>query len=73
MAKLVVVGGDVVVRLSLLEKLGAMRGDIRLPLRDIRAVVIEAEGAPFDRLVVSCASASGAARRISQALPNRSG
>lgn len=120
MAKLVVDGGDLVVRLSLLEKLGAMRGDVRLPLADIRAVrvsnqpwselrgmrapgtgipgvislctrrgdgivdfaavyrsseavVVESDGAPFDRLVVSCADAPGTAQRINQALPDRSG
>ena len=33
MAKLIVDGPDLVVRLSSLEKLGALRGDVRVPLR----------------------------------------
>jgi len=114
-AKLVVAENDLVVRLSRLEKLGAMRGDVRVPLAAVRAVrvtdqpwselrgirtpgtglpgvvslctrrgrgfvdfaavyrgreavVIEAEHAPFDRLVVSSADAAGDARRIDRAL-----
>jgi hypothetical protein len=117
-AKFVIEGSDLVVRLSMLEKLGAMRGDVRVPLatvRDVRvsdqpwselrgvrapgtgfpgvislctrrgpgavdfaavysggqAVVVETDGAPFDRLVVSCADAPGEALRINQALPSR--
>jgi hypothetical protein len=41
MAELHVEGGDLVVRLSPLEKLGALRGDVRVPLaavRDVRSV-----------------------------------
>lgn len=120
MATLVLEGSDLVVRLSALEKLGAMRSDVRIPLVSVRtvrvseqpwaelrglrapgtgvpgvislctrrgsgfvdfaavyrgrqAVVVECEGASFDRLVVSCADAPGEARRITHALPNRSG
>ena len=119
MAELVLDGSDLVVRLSRLEKLGAFRGDVRLPLaaiaavrvsrdpwselRGIRApgtgfpglislctrrgggirdfaavyrqraaVVIEASGAGFDRLVVSCrdaAAAEAGADMIEQAIP----
>ena len=36
MAALVVDGDDLVVRLSALEKLGALRGDVRVPLRAVR-------------------------------------
>jgi hypothetical protein len=38
MATLTVDGSDLVVRLSALEKIGAMRGDIRAPLASVRAV-----------------------------------
>jgi hypothetical protein len=41
MAQLIVDGGDLLVRLSPLEKLGAFRGDVRVPLRvvrDLRAI-----------------------------------
>jgi hypothetical protein len=116
MARLVVDGSDVVVRLSRLEKLGALRGDVRIPLasviavrvsddpwselRGIRApgtafpgvislctlrgfgfryfaavyrrqpaVVIESEGAPFDRVVISCANPRDQAEYIERALP----
>jgi hypothetical protein len=41
MATLVVDGGDLVVRLSPIEKLGAFRGDVRVPLTAIRFVSIE--------------------------------
>ncbi len=115
MATVDVEGPDVVVRLSPLEKLGAMRGNVRVPLasvtdvrvsddpwselRGIRApgtgipgvislctrrgagttdfaavyrhgpaVVVDTDGARFDRLVVSCADAEGRARRIAAAL-----
>lgn len=119
MAKLVLEGDDLVVRLSPLEKLGALRGDVRVPLATVRtvrasddpwselrgirapgtglpgvislctrrgpgirdfaavyqkgpAVVVEMEGADFNRLVVSCADARGEVRRITDALPARS-
>ncbi|MFJ9696307.1 hypothetical protein [Kitasatospora sp. NPDC101183] len=102
MAGFAVDGGELVVRLGVWERLGAFRGDVRVPLRAVRvvrvstdpwselrgvrapgtgfpgvvslctrrgagvkdfaavygrrpAVVVEAEGADFDRLVVSCA------------------
>ncbi len=38
MADLYVEGGDLVVRLSALEKLGAMRGDVRVPLSAVTGV-----------------------------------
>ena len=108
---------DLVIKLSPLEKLGALRGDVRIPLAAIRevrvsddawselrgfehqgpasrgiislgrrrgpgvvdfaavygkqpAVVAEADGAPFDRLVVSCSDAANQAARITEALPS---
>ena len=114
-AHFMVEGNELVVRLSMLEKLGALRGDVRLPIaavravrvserpwselrgvrlpgtgipgavslctrrgsgfvdfaavyRGRRAVVVEAEGGHFDRLVVSCADASGEALSINEAL-----
>jgi len=104
-AKIVVSGHDLVVRLSLLEKVGAARADVRIPLTAVRAVrvaedpwaelggprapgtgvpgvislgtrrgggirdfaavysrtpavVIEAHGAGFDRLVISSSAAA---------------
>ncbi|TMD03268.1 MAG: hypothetical protein E6J03_07795 [Chloroflexi bacterium] len=38
MAELIVDGDTLVVRLSALEKLGAMRGDVRVPLRAVRDI-----------------------------------
>jgi hypothetical protein len=48
MAKLVVDGPDLVVRLSPLEKLGAFRGDVRVPLRTVRSVYVEPD--PYSAL-----------------------
>jgi hypothetical protein len=104
MATLTVDGNHLVVLLSALEKIGALRGNISVPLASVRAVrvsdtpwselrgirapgtglprvislgtrrgpgvyghrpalVVEMTGAPFDRLVVSCADAAEAAAR----------
>ena len=41
MAKLIVDGPDLVVRLSWLEKLGALHRDVRVPLRFVRSVAAE--------------------------------
>ena len=41
MAKLIVDGPDLVVRLSWLEKLGAVHKDVRVPLRAVRSAVAE--------------------------------
>lgn len=41
MAKLIVDGPDLVVRLSSLEKLGALRGDVRVPLSTVRSAEVE--------------------------------
>ena len=41
MAKLVVDGPDLVVQLSSLEKLGAFRGNVRVPLNTVRSAEIE--------------------------------
>lgn len=49
-------GADLVVRLSALEKLGAMRGDVRIPLAAVRDVRVSDRYAP------------GVAERISGAL-----
>jgi hypothetical protein len=41
MAKLIVDGPDLVVHMSSLEKLGALRGDVRIPLSTVRSAEIE--------------------------------
>jgi hypothetical protein len=41
MAKLMVEGPDLVVGLSSMEKLGAMRGDVRIPLSMVRSAEVE--------------------------------
>ena len=112
MAEILIEGGALHVRLSTLEKLGALRGDITIPLRSVtavrvsdrpwselrgirapgtglpgvislctrrgrgirdfaavygrggRAVVVEASGEAFDRIVISRADAEDTARRI---------
>ena len=46
MAKLIVDGPDLVVRLSPLEKLGAFHGDVRVPLRTVLSV--QAEPHPWE-------------------------
>jgi hypothetical protein len=118
MAKLKVHDCELVVRLSPLEKLGALRGDVHLRLAAVRsarvsdrpwseprgirapgtgfpgvislgtrrgsgvldfaavyrggpAVVVDLEGAHFDRLVVTCDDADDVVRRIKQAVPPR--
>lgn len=115
MAQLVIVGHDLVVRLSLMEKAGAFHADVRIPLASVRsvrvaddpwselrgirapgtglpgvialgtrraagvrdfaavyshtpAVVVEAAGAEFDRLVISSQTARVDADRIDAAL-----
>lgn len=115
MAQIVVSGHDLVVRLSLMEKVGAFHADVRIPLRAVcavrvvedpwsalrgvrapgtgvpgvislgtrrgagirdfaavyahtPAVVIDAAGAEFDRLVISSATATADALRIDAAV-----
>ena len=117
MATLEVNGNDLVVRLRPLEKLGAIHGDVRVPLKTVTAVrmttepwselrgvrapgtglpgvialctlrgsgvkdfaavyrhgpavVVETDGGPFNRLVISCADAAGQVNRITAALPS---
>jgi hypothetical protein len=41
MAKLIVEGPDLVVQMSSLEKLGAVRGDVRVPLSTVQSAEIE--------------------------------
>ena len=48
MARLIVDGPDLVVGLSWLEKLGAVHGNVRVPLRAVRSAV--AEPNPWDAL-----------------------
>jgi hypothetical protein len=48
MAKLIVDGPDLVVQLSSLEKLGAFRGDVRVPLSTVQSAEVEAR--PWDVL-----------------------
>ena len=43
MARLIVDGADLVVGLSWLEKLGAVHGNVRVPLRAVRSAVAEPE------------------------------
>ncbi len=118
MAQLKVHGDELVVGLSPLEKLGALRGDVHVPLAAVRsarvsarpwselrgirapgtgfpgiislctrrgsgvvdfaavyrggpAVVVDLEGAHFDRIVVTCEDADNVVRRIEQAVPPR--
>lgn len=40
MAKLIIDGPDLVVQLSSLEKLGALRGDVRVPLRTVQSAEV---------------------------------
>jgi hypothetical protein len=40
-AKLIVDGPDLVVQMSSLEKLGAFRGDVRVPLSTVRSAEVE--------------------------------
>jgi len=118
-AQLVIEGADLVVRLSLMEKLGAFHADVRVPLTTVRAVrvaadpwtelrglrapgtgvpsvislgtrrgsgvrdfaavyshtpavVIDAVGAEFDRLVISSSKAWVEAERIATAVRSAS-
>jgi hypothetical protein len=118
-AQLVIEGADLVVRLSLMEKLGAFHADVRVPLVSVRAVrvaadpwtelrglrapgtgvpavislgtrrgsgvrdfaavyshtpavVIDAAGADFDRLVISSSHARIDAERIATAVRSAS-
>ena len=48
MATLTVEGDELVLRLSSMEKLGALRGDVRLPLADVEGVAVSE--APFREL-----------------------
>jgi hypothetical protein len=41
MAKLIVDGPDLVVQLSSMEKLGALRGDVRVPLSTVQSAEVE--------------------------------
>jgi hypothetical protein len=49
MATLAVEGADLVVRLSPLEKLGSLRGDLRMPLAAVRSATVEPEPWPLVR------------------------
>jgi hypothetical protein len=46
MARLIVDGADLVVGLSWLEKLGAVHGNVRVPLRAVRSAVAEPAASP---------------------------
>ena len=48
MARVEIDRGEVVVRLSALEKLGALRGDVRVPRKSVRAVRVSDR--PWDEL-----------------------
>lgn len=48
MARLLVEGSDLVVALSVLEKLGALRGDVRVPVSAVRSA--DAEARPWAEL-----------------------
>jgi hypothetical protein len=58
MAELIVEGPELVVRLSWLEKLAALRGNVRVPLRAVRSARVDLDKeSPFARLVVSVSDA----------------
>ena len=59
MAELIVEGPELVVRLSWLEKLAALRGNVRVPLRAVRSARVDLDKeSPFARLVVSVSDAA---------------
>jgi hypothetical protein len=63
MATLAVDGNDLVVRLSALEKIGALRGNIRVPLASVRAVRVS--DTPWSELRGIRAPGTGLPRVIS--------
>jgi hypothetical protein len=75
MAKLIVDGPDLVVRLSPLEKLGALHRDVRVPLRAVRSVEAEShpwkavpvelsDESPYEQLLVSVRDAESSVAAI---------
>ncbi len=62
MARLLVDGDTLVVRLSLLEKLGALRGDVRLPLRAVRDIRVS--DSPWEELRGVRAAGTGLPRVV---------
>ncbi len=69
MARLLVDGDTLVVRLSLLERLGALRGDVRVPLRAMRGIRVSDR--PWEELRGVRATGTGVPRVI--ALGTRGG
>ena len=76
MAELIVEGPELVVRLSWLERLAALRGYVRVPLRAVRSARVDLDNAvrvdldkesPFARLVVSVNDAESTAAAIRSA------
>jgi hypothetical protein len=68
MAELIVEGPELVVRLSWLEKLAALRGYVRVPPRAVRSARVDLDKeSPFARLVVSVSDAESTAAAIRSA------
>jgi hypothetical protein len=68
MAELIVEGPELVVRLSWLEKLAALRGNVRVPLRAVRSARVDLDKeSPFARLVVSVSDAESTVAAIRSA------
>ena len=68
MAELIVEGPELVVRLSWLEKLAALRGNVRIPLCAARSARVDLDKeSPFARLVVSVSDAESTAAAIRSA------
>jgi len=76
MAELIVEGPELVVRLSCLEKLAALRGNVRVPPRAARSARVDLDNAvrvdldkesPFARLVMSVSDAESTVAAIRSA------
>jgi hypothetical protein len=68
MAELIVEGPELVVRLSWLEKLAALRGNVRVPPRAARSARVDlGKESPFARLVVSVSDAESTVAAIRSA------
>jgi len=70
-AQFVIQGSDLVVRLSLMEKVGALHADVRVPLATVRAVRVAAD--PWTELRGLRAPGTGVPSVISLATRRRSG
>jgi hypothetical protein len=71
MARLLVDGDTLMVRLSLLERLGALRGDVRVPLRAVRGIRVSDR--PWEELRGVRAAGTGLPRVIALGTRGRRG